>query len=75
MNGFKCRKKPLEVFLHSLGLSFLLQSLLEANVYSTQVFLDIDQEATRKLLESIGATDNDIHKFNTVLFINETQVG
>ena len=75
VNGFKCRKKPLEVFLHSLGLSFLLQSLLEANVYSTQVFLDIGQEATRKLLESIGATDNDIHKFNTVLFINETQVG
>ena len=38
VNGFKCRKKPLEVFLHSLGLSFLLQSLLEANVCSTQVF-------------------------------------
>lgn len=75
VNGFKCRKKPMEVFLHSLGLSFLLQSLLEANVYSTQAFLDIGQEATSALLESIGATDNDIHKFNTVLFTNENQVG
>ena len=75
VNGFKCRKKPMEVFLHSLGLSFLLQSLLEANVYSTQVFLDIGQEATSALLESIGATDNDIYKFNTVLFTNENQVG
>jgi predicted O-methyltransferase YrrM len=74
MNGIKCRSKPLELFLESIGLSFFLQSLLDANILTTQNFLDLGMENTTNLLETIGATDNDVHKIITVLFLNDTNI-
>eukprot|EP00943_MAST-04B_sp_MAST-4B-sp1_P001148 g1148.t1 len=74
MNGIKFRSKPLELFLESIGLSFFLQSLLDANILTTQNFLDLGKENATHLLETIGATDNDVHKIITVLFLNDTNI-
>ena len=73
INGMKFRNKTLELFLESIGLSFFLQSLLDANILSTQNFIDMGTDRTVQFLETIGATDNDIHKLTTVLFSNRIE--
>ena len=68
----KFRNKTLELFLESIGLSFFTV-LLDANILSTQNFIDMGTDRTVQLLEATMPTDNDIHKLTTVLFSNRIE--
>ena len=65
--GFKARNAPLEAFLKALNLPFLIGTVLDAGITSVSILQKLPQESAERLLLSLGATPNDVHKILSCL--------
>ena len=73
--GFKARNAPLEAFLKALNLPFLIGTVLDAGITSVSILQKLPQESAERLLLSLGATPNDVHKILSCLVPTERLKG